>query len=93
MVAIVRFVIIFIVLYALLTFLSGQKPVANTIYPALKSLTTWIIEISLPSSFIESQDVVNEQTNKPEPDQRYLVHGTPILIHKSIEEAKLTHKQ
>ena len=93
MVAIVRFVIIFIVLYALLTFLSGQRPVANTIYPALKSITTWVVEISLPSSFIESQDVVNEQTKKPEPDKMYLVYGNPVLITKAIEEAKLTHNQ
>ncbi len=80
---VLRLALIFVVSYLIGLGLLQISIISSPIYYFLRSLSTSMVSIALPSADISSQLIKGKSAS-----EIYLVYGNPILIERAKEEAK-----
>jgi hypothetical protein len=85
---ILKFTLLFLLAYGLSVLLVSKIPGGNGIYSLIRNAVGGVVGISLPSAHIESQVFSDPATGKSDPSAMYLVYGNPVLMKRTLDEAR-----
>lgn len=84
---ILKFVLLFLLSYGLLIYISNLFPVQSLINTAFRNAVEVAVKSALPAAYIETQNYYDEN-QKLDPNVFYVVYGNPEVIHAEKAFAK-----
>lgn len=84
---ILKFVLLFLLSYGLLIYISNLFPVQSIINGVFRNTVELVVKSSLPAAYIETQNFYDEN-QKLDPNVFYIVYGNPDVLHAEKEFAK-----